>query len=435
MEEKYRILIADDEPLVQIGLKTMLSELPEYEVVGNASNGKEALRLIGELHPDILISDIKMPVMNGLELMEEASKRFGSLPVFIMLTAYEDFEMARRALSGDAADYLVKIELSRGSLKKALERAAKKVLEHSEKREREPMDMTKASLDGFRQKFLVRLLNHVFTDRASFQKQADDNRMDFSFNRYIVVYGALGIKDIHDDKRLLTLYTSSLNMAGGIAERYAPCYRVTNDPYHFTFIFYFEENTAVADAMEQIVDALGNAIDMIESYFSVELRFGIGTAVSDPLDIHTSFEEAKAAADRADKGSPVRLFSHIVGSNRRSGKDRLIASIQKYIEENLNGRLQLNEVAEVFGLSPAYLSSIFKKNAEIGFSEFVNTKKIEKAKELLLNRDMKIYEVSDALGFESSYYFSRVFKKVEGMSPRDYINSKLQSPGLPPDIV
>ena len=63
-----------------------------------------------------------------------------------------------------------------------------------------------------------------------------------------------------------------------------------------------------------------------------------------------SYDEAKTAAQQTDMTQPVRLFSHIVGSNRRSGKDKLINAIQEYIGLNLNGKLQLNEVAEVFGL-------------------------------------------------------------------------------------
>ena len=176
--------------------------------------------------------------------------------------------------------------------------------------------------------------------------------------------------------------------------------------------------------MDLITEALENARTMITSYFKTTLTFGIGSAVSTPLDIAVSFDEAKTAQSQSDSSAPIRLFSHIVGSNRRSGKDKLIFTIQQYIDGNLNGKLQLNEVAEVFGLSPAYLSVLFKKTTDTGFSEYVYTKKIDKAKEMLLSGDMKIYEVADALGFESAYYFSKVFKKVDGHSPREYIQNK-----------
>lgn len=82
-------------------------------------------------------------------------------------------------------------------------------------------------------------------------------------------------------------------------------------------------------------------------------------------------------------------------------------------------------MAAVFGLSPNYLSALFKKSCQIGFSEYITQKKISRAKVLLLEKDRKIYEVAEQLGFESAFYFSKVFKKVEGVSPRDYVRSLL----------
>ncbi|MBQ8946552.1 MAG: response regulator [Lachnospiraceae bacterium] len=432
MNETYRILIADDEPLVQIGLKSMLDrDFPSFEVVGTASNGREALKLIGDLSPDVVISDIKMPIMTGPELIEKSHEIHGPRPVFIMLTAYEDFNMARSAFSNEACDYLVKIELSPDALGKALDHAARKLGELPGDKNAVPDIRMGAKESGdvsdeeFRQIFAIKLLNNVFTDKEALMTQAAINRMDLDHDRFIAVYGELMFEGNVSESRMLTLYSSTAAMTKDILSKYAPAYMVTNDRQHFTFIFYFSAGDAVADEMELIQDGLDNAIDMINSYFSVKLRFGIGTAVSDPTELHVSFEEARTAIEQTDENTPVRFFSHIVGANRRSGKDKLIASIRQYVDENLDGKLQLGEVAETFGLSSAYLSTIFKKSTDVGFSEYVYTKKIEKAKEMLLKDDMKIYEVADALSFESSYYFSKVFKKVEGVSPREWINSKL----------
>ncbi|MCR4656087.1 MAG: response regulator [Lachnospiraceae bacterium] len=422
--QHYSVLIADDEPLVQIGLKTMFTrDFPDFEIVSGVNNGKEALKQIEELRPDIVISDIKMPLMTGLELIETVRERFGELPVFIMLTAFEDFDMARKALENEACDYLVKIELTPESLLKALQRASKRVLAA---RKEHPKEHTELSFqEGFRQRCILKLLNRQFPNITDLLKEASENHLDFSYNRYILVYGEIEEHKGDDTSKGLSYYSSCFTMTKEIVSKHAPCYPVSVDPRHFAFIFYFSDRLSVADAMEQINDALENALEMIDNYFNAALFFGIGSAVTDPLEIPDSFEESMAAIKQADKSGPIRLFSHIVGSNRRSGKDRLISSIQEYIEQNLDGKLKLNEVAEVFGLSPAYLSSIFKKNSEIGFSEFVYTRKIEKAKSLLLSGDMRMYEVADALGFESAYYFSKVFKRVTGMSPRDYVNSKL----------
>ena len=426
----YRLLIVDDEPLVQIGLKSMLAKelADKIEVVGTASNGQEAWDIISEDPPDIVIADIRMPVMTGLELLGKSHNKYGSVPAFIMLTAYEEFEMARQAIVYDAVDYLVKIELNPQTLSAAISKAIQRVDEARPVPASKDSDST-GSLEDLRQKFMLRLFNHLMNSEESLISEARTLNLSFDYNRYIVVFGEISSDTSSDSSDTFTpealdIYNSSISMAKEIISRHAPCRIVSIDLQHFAVVFSFTEDTPVAGTMDLITEALENARTMITSYFKATLTFGIGSAVSTPMDIAVSFDEAKTAQQQADSAQPIRLFSHIVGSNRRSGKDKLIGAIQKYIDENLNGKLQLNEVAEVFGLSPAYLSVLFKKNTETGFSEYVYTKKIDRAKEMLLSGDMKIYEVADALGFESAYYFSKVFKKVDGHSPREYIQSK-----------
>src|SRR5690554_2761589 len=102
-----RLLIVYDEPLVQIGIKSMLDwGKLGIEICGTASNGQDALTLIEKFSPQIVIADIKMPIMDGLSLMQECRKRYGRLPLFIILTSYEEFHLAKQALSLHAADYL-----------------------------------------------------------------------------------------------------------------------------------------------------------------------------------------------------------------------------------------------------------------------------------------------------------------------------------------
>ena len=107
-----KLLIVDDEPLVQIGIKSMLrwDELG-IEVCGTAMNGKAALEMIRQYRPDIVITDIKMPVMNGLELVKICRDEFGPIPLFIILTSFEEFSLIKEAMSYQAVDYLIKLEL------------------------------------------------------------------------------------------------------------------------------------------------------------------------------------------------------------------------------------------------------------------------------------------------------------------------------------
>ncbi|MEO8699093.1 MAG: LytTR family DNA-binding domain-containing protein [Kofleriaceae bacterium] len=99
-----RVITVDDEPLAREGLRQMLVDHPEVEVVGEAGNGSEALRLVEALAPDLLFVDVQMPEMSGLELV--AALPAHRTPAIIFLTAYDEF--AVRAFDVHALDYLVK---------------------------------------------------------------------------------------------------------------------------------------------------------------------------------------------------------------------------------------------------------------------------------------------------------------------------------------
>ncbi len=104
----HSVLVAEDEPLIRQNLVKKLREAcPEFEVIGEAADGREALEAVAELSPDVLITDIRMPVMDGLALIREVYYTFPDVKVLI-LSGYDDFNYARTALVHGAKDYLLK---------------------------------------------------------------------------------------------------------------------------------------------------------------------------------------------------------------------------------------------------------------------------------------------------------------------------------------
>ncbi|ASA23103.1 response regulator [Paenibacillus donghaensis] len=117
----YKILIVDDHFVVREGLKLILETSEQFQVVGEAENGLQALQLIKELHPDVILMDLNMPVMGGLETMKELRNQGCPIPV-IILTTYNEDELMISGLAMGAKGYLLK-DTSRENLFRNIESA------------------------------------------------------------------------------------------------------------------------------------------------------------------------------------------------------------------------------------------------------------------------------------------------------------------------
>lgn len=531
-----KLLIADDEPLAQVGIKSMLnwSELGIAEPL-LASNGEIALSLIQEHRPEIVITDIKMPKMSGLELAKACKAEFGKLPVFIILTNFEDFHLARESLAYEVVDYLVKLELDANILKEAVLSALARVDEYNEKYK--PKGITTINMLQFKERFFIRLLNNLFESNEQMELQIRDLKLELSGSSYTVAYFNFEPEKVsslsHD--ALMARYSSTLEMTREILPKFIQCHILSLDMNHFIAIFIFSEQQKGQES-SIIESSVKSTLKTLKKYYNVTLTVTVGPLVHAINKISSSYEDARRKsnenalpntlvfAEETKKVSPFNEFfsldqikvvisnayeeydskklklvmdeiietiishpnnnldaldlagnilylsislladggqliseifkdfpdgyrslytktsskqiadwlSHLTtglstmfDEKKKDYKHHIVHNVKLYINTNVCQKLSLNEVAAAFGISPNYLSSLFKKNAEMGFTDFVNYTKIQKAKELMDGKNFKIYEVSHELGFESAFYFSKVFKKVEGYSPSEYHSRKM----------
>ena len=123
-----RILIVDDERMISEWMQYCIEKHPDCQVVGCAKNGEEALELFRKMTPDVVFTDIKMPVMDGIELLKQVKKESPET-VVILLTAFEEFDLAREALRHGCDDYLLKTEMNSAYFQEVLTGLVRQVAE------------------------------------------------------------------------------------------------------------------------------------------------------------------------------------------------------------------------------------------------------------------------------------------------------------------
>lgn len=225
----YKLLIVDDEPLVSVALESMLP-WSQYHIAvcGTAINGRQALEMIQSLRPDIVITDIKMPIMTGLELLETCRSSMEQPPEFIILTCYEDFPFIKTALKYQAVDYIIKL----GIKPEELEHSIKRALDNIRQRNPRPEEQTAAgtSTQYLRDKFLLKLLNNLFESDGQFLLQAKE--LGFSFGGAAYASAACVISSPAAsayDGQSQTLCRNTLSMLSNLLAKYVPFWLVSLD--------------------------------------------------------------------------------------------------------------------------------------------------------------------------------------------------------------
>jgi two-component system response regulator YesN len=432
-----KLLIADDEPLVCVGLRSMIRwEDFDIEIAGTARNGEQALEMIETLRPEIVITDIKMPLKSGLELAEECGKKYGHIPLFIILTSFEEFDFVRRALSIQAVDYLVKLELSPESLAAAVSKALS-LLEEIRRADLGRRDggpggdreegAEAGSLAGMRDDFFLKLYQNWFESPDAYRQSRDRLGLDLSSPAMTVLAGEID----GPGEEASPLYLSVLHMLREMLEKVHPCYVTPLDMRRFTVLLRLEDPDP-SFLRKQFGEGLRKTIGILHDYFSVHIRMAAGKPVEDPLKLEESYHSAWEELRESGRENPLRFFERSL--QRQNYQQQLIARVEEYIEKNLDKRLSLPDVAMEFNLSPNYLSQLFARYAGEGFVEYITAAKIAAAKIMLLKGEGPVYEIAGKLGYENAFYFSKVFKKLEGVSPREFLRGHHIQPPEEPDF-
>ncbi len=525
-----KVLIADDELVVRIGLKTTIDwEANGFTIVGEAVNGKDAVELFHKLNPDILVTDIKMPIMDGLDVIRQLKSEHCMFKTLI-LSHYDDFDFARKAINLGASDYILKTELTEQKLLASLSQLAEQLAEERQLEPAQPLqpdEKTPVVSNAQRARFLRKILEGELNQDTlpayleqrdplfdlpcfvvaclNVEKQADSSQdiessqfhqamdnlsanllgrkgwnhtlLQTVSNTYFLVN--LPCEDAESDSILSEGFQSlkrnieqflNVQLSMGISQSsrnmnqlptlvnqaksaWLSCYfepinsvrlagPVVPSPVQICpaldtdFIrksIALHDIEPVLEHIDTVFDALkeANTFDYVREVFNDAISLAKMIVSERKLTNATTLNDERFSYrnfDRLAKFEEVRkyvldLYTQInVGDTAEKAEKYSygITRCIKFIKHNYQNPISLTEAADYVGISKCYLSLLFRQETGVNFSNWLANYRIEKAKKLLSETNMKIYEVAEMVGFENPYYFSKVFKEMTGESCKDF---------------
>ncbi|MBB6729974.1 response regulator [Cohnella zeiphila] len=433
----YTVLIVDDEPLICKGLSYLLQNSGlAIGTILTAGNGQEALDYLRLEDVDLLVTDIQMGTMSGIELMHQA-KIVKPWVETIVISAHETFQYAQMAMRLGAKDYLIKplnndhfLDIVRNVLLK---------IERPVRTGEEELSFIRTGFqmeqpDEERSAWLNRLIAGEGQEAAATAAELKGRfGIEIGGPYFAVIRMRLPLQgDIDKDKRLMQY--AALNIVSELLGQdwshqafYAPDYELC------VLLDWSErayEETS-ANRIEQLEFVGRSLFFNIEKYLHLKCVVGISQILRDAAFIPLLGLQARKAMKWNEEHRDHYIFYYgdfkWAMNEETSTEDEWVAQsnviveqAKRYIDENFARKgITLNEVAQQNHVSPNYLSYLFKKYMQCNLWEYVIKLRMEESKRLILNTDLRRYEIADRVGYESPEHFSKIFKKYYGVSPSD----------------
>lgn len=517
----YHVLIADDEAIVRLMLSNMVDwEDMGLELAACVDNGREAMVYMEKHQVDLLITDISMPVVDGLALIEYAVQT-ESPPVILVLSAYHDFPYVRQAFKWGIYDYCLKRELQEELLRKHLENM-KKLLEEKGRK-----GMTSAAFTGKEEDSTAGKKKGCL--EMLLRRETEPEQAMLPERYYVVCISLLGYQRIteHFGRDLeREFYPALLKIADQIASLASHGVIGRWNLTNLVMVYGLQPGESQVD---QLLFALGRLLKVWKNYMNVDAVAAVSRAAHGPEEFELCLEEANrnltmklvmksrnlfSSEDTAlfspEKAEALKPeFQPVISALKRDDdlwmekeksafvirlremkllqakeyvlclayeiaaelvhlledadyvyttdiwKDisafetnrelciwtvNFLSDMRRYVRSRYQFHypdeiqraldylrdhyyrtdLTLYEVASQVGFSEKYFSSLFGREVGVSFSGYLKKIRIEHAKHMLAETDMKLKEICDAVGYNSVEYFIRVFSTGTGMSPSAY---------------
>lgn len=427
------MLIVDDEADIREGLAMYDWSQSGIQLSAAVQHGIEALQWIEENQIDLLITDIRMPIMDGLELV----KRVRTLDPYIkiiILSGFDDFEYAQTCIRYGVSEYLLK-PIDRTQLIEAIDRLKTKFQEEEEREERNRFLEKRSNflIRSLRRGFLERLLNKPLSV-DEIEDGCLSSEMILEGNSFVVILirldQAVLNRNVYMESEWKLISFTLDNIITEIWDDEGHGYQYINRDNNYCYLI-----TAQHRNLSEMLRQIRKQLYHFRGLFRSTLSIAVGQPVTSVADIYLSKQKADRRMSELGEDSFKLLDEHDLmfqntylqshqSKNISESSRNIVNNAKGYIYHNCHRSITLSEVAQAIHVNSSYLSHLFSEVTGNTYVYYLSVCRTEKAKELLGNSQLKIYEIGEQVGFRNPRYFSSIFRKLTGMTPNEYRNQR-----------
>ncbi len=397
----YKIMIVDDEPLAQSSLVNYVHrEYPELEIVSVCGNGNEAYEEFIHNPADILLTDIRMPVMDGLDLIQKLQEE-SYVFVPIIISGYNDFTYAKTAMRMGVIYYLLK-PIDFVELNQSIDSSILKIRQYY---------LMKSNQDSFAEEqelFLVDLIRGHFLDFEDLVQEFDKNNFPFLMEQSNGVYMRISLNKsaenwTYERETLSNVFVNLIRMI------YRPKFVTTvfRTLNNFDIILFCpEEDLSIGQKLlnEQVENSVKLEIDIINLLVFHSIKDFVSMAT----------KENEMITGRLD----IKEAQNLIIDKNITAQDEIYKAIA-YMKEHYAEDLTREEIAEKVYMSSAHFSRCFKKVTGMKFIDYLTEVRMQQAL-LLLNTNMKVQDIGKMVGYPSRNRFFINFRNYTSYTPTEY---------------
>ncbi|OKP77568.1 DNA-binding response regulator [Paenibacillus helianthi] len=399
------ILVADDERVIREGIMRTIGQISPDHQVFMAAKAEDAVKIMEEQRIHIVLTDILMPGMSGLEFMKISKRRYPYVK-WVVISAHSEFSYAQEAVRLGARDYLLK-PIGKSKLLEIITNLTVEIEQDNDiSRQGERL---KASLRFLREGVFQRLASGLDIGNLDIEPFIED------YKHFYMVMVQLDA----EDRSIRLEHFIVENVLSELIELHGRGFVVSYDRQSLLGLITLREDATIQQFQDEVKEHLTHYLKIPFQMIHSGLSYDFNTV---PQVVKRMRE---ASASQALELEPMK----------GSGEKAIDVALH-YIKEHFYEDLSLEKMASVVFLNPAYFSQLFKQKTGQGYKEYVTSLRLEQAKLLLLNPKLKLAEIAERVGYQDMKHFTQMFRKRYQLTPTEYRQQQniniLMSKGTPP---